>query len=58
MNPDTFIPWAKPFFYGNEKLLVNQALSSTWISGGSFVELIENEVAKLTNSKFALLGNG
>ena len=54
MNPDTFIPWAKPDFYGNEKSFVNQALSSTWISGGSFVKLIENEVAKLTNSKFAL----
>ena len=49
-----YVPCAKPDFYGNEKSFVNQALSSTWISGGSFVELIENEVAKLTNSKFAL----
>jgi perosamine synthetase len=49
-----YIPWAKPDFYGNEKSFVNKALTSTWISGGSYVKLIENKVAKLTNSKFAL----
>ena len=48
------IPWAKPYLYGNEKDLVAQAIQSTWISGGPYVEQFENNVAKLIDSKFAL----
>ena len=35
------IPWAKPYFWGDEKRLVEEALGSTWISGGPFVEKLE-----------------
>jgi len=35
------IPWAKPHFWGNENLLVQEALASTWISGGPYVEKLE-----------------
>jgi len=54
-----YIPWAKPDFYGNEKVYVNNALSSSWISGGPYLEEFGNKIAKLTGSKFALpVSNG
>lgn len=37
------IPWAKPAFLGREKQYVAEALDSTWISGGPFVERFESE---------------
>ena len=39
------IPWAKPNFWGNEQEYVTQALASTWISGGPFVERLERYFA-------------
>jgi len=54
-----YIPWAKPNLYGNEKDLVAQALQSTWISDGTFVDRFENVVANLIDSKFVLsVSNG
>lgn len=41
--PQAEIPWAKPSFWGEEKNYVNEALTSTWISGGPFVERFEKE---------------
>lgn len=38
---DTFIPWAAPALWGNEQRYITEALSSTWISGGPFVERLE-----------------
>src|SRR5208282_226909 len=35
------IPWAKPTLFGNEHRYVAEALSSTWISGGAFVDRFE-----------------
>ena len=40
-KPDTFIPWAAPALWGNEQRYITEALSSTWISGGPFVERLE-----------------
>lgn len=37
------IPWAKPSFGTLEKQYVCEALDSTWISGGPFVERLETE---------------
>src|SRR5258706_3287091 len=45
-KPDALpIPWAKPVLWGNEQKYVLAALSSTWISGGEFVDRLENEFA-------------
>jgi perosamine synthetase len=48
------IPWAQPDFWGGEEKYLLEALHSTWISGGPFVERLEKEVAALTGSRFAL----
>jgi perosamine synthetase len=37
------IPWAKPMFTDRERRLVLEALESTWISGGPFVDRLERE---------------
>ncbi|MEK6794996.1 MAG: DegT/DnrJ/EryC1/StrS family aminotransferase [Spirochaetota bacterium] len=39
----SMIPWAKPLFFEKEKKYLAQALDSTWISHGPFVEQFENE---------------
>lgn len=38
-----FIPWARPTFFGDEQELVIDALKSTFISGGEYVERLERE---------------
>src|SRR5438128_959706 len=37
----TWIPWARPEFWGKEKEYVLDALQSTWISGGEYVDRLE-----------------
>jgi perosamine synthetase len=54
MIDSQLIPWAKPQFYGNEQAYVSEALNSTWISGGLFVERLESGFAKYVKSPFAL----
>ena len=39
------IPWARPKLSGSEEPLVLDALRSSWISGGPYVERLEKEVA-------------
>lgn len=39
------IPWALPHLFGNEGPLVLEALQSTWISGGRFVDDLERRLA-------------
>src|SRR5438876_9699543 len=39
------IPWAKPDFWGKEQTYVADALASTWISGGAYIERLEREIA-------------
>jgi perosamine synthetase len=47
------IPWAKPDFWGKEEQYVLEALSSTWISGGSFIERLESSLAEYCGMSFA-----
>jgi len=48
------IPWAKPTFYGKEKIYLADALESTWISGGYYVERFEKEFIQCNNSKYGV----
>ena len=53
------IPWAQPDFWGNEQAYVAEALRSTWISGGPFVERFEREFASRCGSRYAVaVANG
>jgi len=47
------IPWAKPTLSGNEQIYVARALSSTWISGGPFVDRFEAEFGRLCGVPYA-----
>jgi perosamine synthetase len=38
------IPWAKPVFWGHEQSYVSDALGSTWISGGAYLDRLEHDV--------------
>ncbi|PWB52462.1 MAG: DegT/DnrJ/EryC1/StrS family aminotransferase [Candidatus Methanoperedenaceae archaeon] len=48
------IPWAKPCLFGNEKDLVMDALQSTWISGGEYVDRFEKDFAGTIGTKYAV----
>lgn len=48
------IPWAAPTFWGNERRYVMEALDSTWISGGAFVDRLEKDVADLCGGRQAI----
>jgi perosamine synthetase len=48
------IPWAKPKFLGLEKKYLADALNSSWISGGPYVDCFERDFAKAINSPFVL----
>jgi perosamine synthetase len=54
-----WIPYAMPSLFGNEVELVTDALRSTWISGGVYVEEFEREVGRLNASPYAIaVSNG
>ena len=48
------IPWAKPDFWGNEQKYVAEALTSTWISGGPFLDRFENDFGQYFGMPYAL----
>lgn len=48
------IPWAKPCLFGNEIDYVVDALQSTWISGGEYVDRFEENFAGLIGTEYAL----
>lgn len=48
------IPWAEPFLKGKERDYVLQALDSTWISGGEFIDKFEADFSRLLGAKCAL----
>jgi len=48
------IPWAKPSFWGNEVKYVTEALESTWISGGSYLDKLEEIFHVQFNKKHVL----
>lgn len=53
------IPWAKPTFWGDEEKYVSEALSSSWISGGPFVDQLEKHIADYCGVPHALaVSNG
>ena len=51
------IPWAKPDFWGKEQEYVQAALTSSWISGGPFLERFERDLAAFNDVPFALAVN-
>jgi perosamine synthetase len=51
IKKNDFIPWAKPDYWGNEVEYATEALKSTWISGGPYVEKLEVEVQKILGTK-------
>lgn len=48
------IPWAEAHFWGKEQQYVVDALQSTWISGGSYVERLEADFARFCNVPYAI----
>jgi len=48
------IPFAKPYFFGNEEKFVVDALHSTWISGGPYVDKLESKLSEIMGSKHAI----
>ena len=53
------IPWTKPDFWGNEEKYVMDAMRSTWISGGPYLDKLEKILAVELNKKHALaVSNG
>lgn len=48
------IPWAKPEFLGNERAYVLDALESTWISGGPYVDRFEAAFAKFAGCRYGI----
>lgn len=50
-----FIPLSVPYITGNEWKYLKECLDTNWVSSaGPFVEKFEEEIAKYTNSKFAI----
>ena len=59
MDSKKYIPWVRPDFHGSEKEFVNNALESTWISGGYYVDKLEEDISDYIDSKYALtVSNG
>ena len=54
MASERSIPWAKPVFWGNEERYVREALTSSWISGGHFVDRLESGFAKYNGIAHAI----
>jgi len=59
-SPDTkHLPWAKPDLAGREREYVDDALTSTWVSGGPYVDRLEREVGGYCGAPHALaVANG
>jgi perosamine synthetase len=54
-----WIPYAMPTLFGGEAELVTDALRSTWISGGAYVEEFERQIARLNGIPYAIaVSNG
>lgn len=51
MEVNKKIPWAKPDYWGNEVKYVTDALNSTWISGGAYLDKLENEFKTILGKK-------
>ena len=52
-NNKKIIPLSEPFFFGDEKKLLKDCIKSGWITtSGKYLNLFENEVKKITKSKY------
>jgi len=49
-----FLPWTKPILYGQEKVYLVDALDSTWISGGQYVNKFEEEFTRYNGSHYGI----
>ena len=49
-----YIPWATPYFWGNEKKYVADSLDSGWISSGKYVEQLEEKLAEYCQVPYAI----
>ena len=59
MKQDKKIAWAKPDFWGNEIRYVTEALESTWISGGEYLDKLESNFKTSLRKKHVLaVSNG
>jgi perosamine synthetase len=47
------IPWARPHLFGDEADRMREALLSTWISGGPFVDQFEETIRNFAGTGFA-----
>lgn len=47
------IPWARPHLFGDEADRMREALLSTWISGGPFVDQFEEAIRDFSGTRFA-----
>src|SRR6266536_622705 len=52
-DEEAFIPWAWPHFWGAEQRYVADALTSSWISGGPYVERLERDFAAMCQVRHA-----
>lgn len=48
------ISWASPHFWGNEQRYVVDALQSSWISGGQYVDRLEADFAQFCHIPYAI----
>lgn len=48
------IPWAKPVFAAKEKEYLIDALESTWISGGHYIEKFEDSFRRYNKSSYCI----
>lgn len=55
MENSNHIPWSKPHFWGNEKKYVQDALDSSWISSGDYLNKLESAFSSLLNKKYVML---
>lgn len=56
---EKLIPWAQPTFFGNEGDYLLDALNSTWISGGKYIDKFEREFSSYCGSKYGIsVSNG
>ena len=51
------IPWAKPYFFGQEKKYLLNAIKSSWISGGPYILKLEQIIKKKLKSNYAFAVN-
>jgi len=51
------LPWAKPNYWGQEREWVADALSSSWISGGAYLDRLEAEIGPWNGATHALAVN-